>query len=62
MLLSVLLYHIDHFHQLRQVGLILIVLRLFKVRGCEIIERGCSVESIAPVWVLSPCRPGYPRG
>ena len=43
----------DCIHQLWQVGLIVIVLGLFVVRSCGTVQRGCSVESVEPVWILT---------
>ena len=56
MFLGVPLYHVgdvgDRVHQLRQVGLILIVFQLVVVGVCEIIHCVCLMEWGASVWVL----------
>ena len=41
----------DCVHQLRNVGHICSVLVLVVVRVCEIVYCGCSMESVAPLWV-----------
>ena len=47
----------DCIRQLCHGGLIVIILRMFVIRGYEIVHRGGSVESVTPVWVLvDSCR------
>ena len=52
------LYHIgDIGYGVYQVRLFFIVLGLILVKRCEIVPRGCSVESVSPVWgVIGSCQ------